>query len=466
MEQKVKMKPNWKDPNTTAENEKVPRYLKWAWSSRAISLGINTLFIMQLTFYCTDVLEMSAGLVGALLLASKVFDGITDIIAGYVIDRTHTRWGKGRPYEIFIILAWVFTVLLYSVPDVGIVGKSIYIFILYALINSICATFLNGSEAIYLSRTVRSEANRVSIMSFNGGIVMVGYLIVSIMLPQILKGIGTSRTGWTLMALSFAIPMSIIGILRFLFVKEVAATEVSTDTAVNKKVPLKTAIQCVLKNKYIFILSGMGFVAQLVGISTGVVNYYCKYIIGDIGVGSLINICSLATPLCMLFFPMLTRKIGTTKVLRYAIIMGIGGLLIRIFGGTNMITLIFGTLLFVVAQLPISLMNVILLIDCMDYGEWKTGIRVEGMLSSIFCFVGKLGGGVTSGLIGIIMGMANYDGNLAVQSASANIAIIALFNYIPLAVMIIWLVLTIVYKLGEEIPMIREELAVRRSNQS
>ena len=148
MSKKAKVKANWADPNTTAENEKLPGYLKWAWTSRGLSLAVNVMLIMQLTYYCTDMLGMGATLVRTLLLASKLFDGVTDLCVGYIIDRTNTKLGKARPYEICIVLVWILTILMFSTPEMGTVGKAAFVFIMYTLINSICATFLNGGDAV------------------------------------------------------------------------------------------------------------------------------------------------------------------------------------------------------------------------------------------------------------------------------------------------------------------------------
>ena len=109
---------------------------------------------MQLTYYCTDMLGMGATLVGTLLLASKIFDGVTDLFVGFIIDATHTKWGKARPYEIFIVFVWGLTVLLFSAPEMSTTGKAIFVFVLYTLINSVCATFLNGGDAVYLARRI------------------------------------------------------------------------------------------------------------------------------------------------------------------------------------------------------------------------------------------------------------------------------------------------------------------------
>lgn len=458
---KTKVKPNWADPATTAENEILPRYFKWAWTSRGVSLAINVILVGYLTYYCTDMLGMKAALVGTLLLASKVFDGVTDLIVGFIIDKTNTKFGKARPYEICIILVWLLTILMYSTPNLGTVGKSVFIFILYTLINSVCATFLNGGDAVYLAHSVRSEANRVSVMSFNGGIIMIFSMVLGMILPQMIAGIGSTKAGWTVIAASIGIPFAIIGILRFIFVKEVVQTESNKANRTVRTVPFKTALSCVVKNKYMWILSGMTFVVGMTSGVSAVNTYYFKYIMGNIGLASLISMSNLVTPIVMLIFPALSRKFGTVTLLKAGAALGVIGYGIRIIGGKNLVTLIAGSVIGTVAVLPIGLMTNIYMIDVMDYGEWKTGIRVEGMLGSIKSFSSKLSNGLASGMVGFIMGLTGYDGNLAVQSVSANVSIIALFNYVPLVLMIVLLLLAIIYKLDKELPTIKAELEAK-----
>lgn len=458
---KVKRVANWSDPATTEENEVLLGYLKWAWTSRAVSLAINVIMIMQLTYYCTDMLGLRATLVGTLLLASKLFDGVTDLFVGVIIDRTHTKLGKARPYEIFIVFVWLLTILLFSAPEMGVVGKSIFVFVLYTLINSICATFLNGGDPVYLARSIRSEKNRISIMSFNGAVIMVGMILVSISLPQLIATVGTTKVGWTLIAASFGIPCAIIGMLRFVFVKEVAAKE-SEKREKNQQISLKTGISCVAKNKYIWIFAAMTFVANFSSnIGTSVNTYYFKYIMGDIGLASIVSIGSMITPIYLMLFPLLSRKIGTVNILRIGTVIGIVGYALRIIGGTNMITLVIGVIMSSLAILPITMMANIYMIDCMDYGEWKTGVRIEGMLNAVSTFCNKLGGGVASGAVGLLMGLSGYDGSLEVQSAVANTSIIALFNYVPMVLTIILFILSIAYKIDKELPTIKLELAAK-----
>lgn len=395
---------------------------------------------MQLTYYCTDMLGMGATLVGTLLLASKIFDGVTDLFVGFIIDATHTKWGKARPYEIFIVFVWGLTVLLFSAPEMSTTGKAIFVFVLYTLINSVCATFLNGGDAVYLARSIRSEKNRVSVMSFNGGIIMLFSIVISMLLPQLIAGMGSTKEGWTTMALIFAIPCAVIGMFRFIFVKEVVDDNQPSDQQKEEvqKIPLKQSLKCVFSN---------------------------KYIMGNIGLATLVSIGSMLTPVIMLIFPVLSRKFGTVPILRAGAVLGVVGYGIRILGGTNLVTLTLGSVIGGVAILPVTMMISIYLIDTMDYGEWKTGTRVEGMLASVNSFASKLGSGIASGMVGLIMGLAGYDGSLATQSASALTSIQVLFNYVPMVLMVVLLILGIAYKLDKELPQIKADLAKKHEAQ-
>ena len=144
----------------------------WGWQSRAVSLGSMTVIYGYLMIYCTNTLMLSPELVGTLLLVSKLFDGVTDLFAGYLIDNTHTRFGKARPYEFAIIGVWLCTWLLFSCPaQWSYAVKAVWVFIIYSFVNSILATLLNTNQTTYI---VRAFPNMSQIMKVNsyGGIVV------------------------------------------------------------------------------------------------------------------------------------------------------------------------------------------------------------------------------------------------------------------------------------------------------
>lgn len=81
------------------------------WSSKNIALSVpNTLIVSYLSFYATDVLGMKATVIATVLLITKLFDGFTDLVSGFVIDNTHSKLGKGRPYEFCILFVGLFTI--------------------------------------------------------------------------------------------------------------------------------------------------------------------------------------------------------------------------------------------------------------------------------------------------------------------------------------------------------------------
>ena len=164
--------------------EKMPMWYSLAWSSRGISASIAAIMMMQITFYCTDILGLNAAAIGTLFLVSKIIDAFTDIGFGFILDKTHTRFGKARPYEWFIVLEWLFLVMLFNAPNIGRTGQYIWIFIMYVIVNAVCATALGGIDSVYLSRVFTSHKNQISVMSVNGFVVMFVSMAFNIIFPQ------------------------------------------------------------------------------------------------------------------------------------------------------------------------------------------------------------------------------------------------------------------------------------------
>jgi len=445
------------------KEQKQPLWRVLAWPARNISMTIGVLLISYVSFFCTDVLGMNIGIVGTILLASKVFDALTDLVAGYIVDRTHTRFGKARPYEAFIIVQWIFTILLFAVPNVSQTMQYIYIFIMYVMINAISLTALGAIDSVYLARAFTKDQDRTNVVSITGIIVMVVSIAFSTVFPQFMNSAaGTTKSGWVQMAIMLAIPLSLIGILRFLLVKEVVQDDLAAEDKPVKKndMSMGESIKLLSKNKYAIIIIALMFITNIIN-NMGTINtYYFKYIVGDIGLLSLIGLTSIITPVILIFFPVLSKKLGTTKVMRYSFILGLVGILIRTFGGTNMITILLGSALSTVAVIPITVMINIYLIDCMDYGEWVTGKRVEGQIASVNNFAGKLGSAIASGAVGILAAFG-YDGMLDVQSQMANNAIIGMFNIFPLILMVIIVILSYVYKMDDIRSQIKSDLEER-----
>lgn len=127
-------------------------YLIWAAPGTANSVMV--ILLGYITFFSTNVLGLSPALTGTLLFASKMFDGVTDVIAGFIIDRTNSRFGRARPYDFAGFMFVLFTVILFGIPKMGQGATAVYIFVLYTMIFSVWSTLLTCAGTVYLARAV------------------------------------------------------------------------------------------------------------------------------------------------------------------------------------------------------------------------------------------------------------------------------------------------------------------------
>lgn len=461
-----------KEGATTSVKTKTPFYKTMGWSTRNISQTISILLVGYVSYFCTDVLGMNIGVVGTLLIASKVVDAVTDVCAGYIIDRTHTRFGKARPYEVFIILQWLTTILLFTVPNVGRTAQYVYVIIIYTLCNAICITALGAADSVYMARAFTNSESRNTTASIAGIVIMVASIVFNVIFPQFLNSeAGFTQAGWIRISIMIGVPLAIIGTLRFFLVKEVATEEpadsveeVAASQSKQEKIGIKDSIMMLAKNKYALIIIVLMFITFFTNNMGNINTLYFKYIVGDIGLLSLVSLTSFATPVVLIFFPLLCNKLGTTKIMRICFALGVIGIAIRTVGGTNTATLMIGSLAATVSVIPISVMINVYLIDCMDYGEWVNGKRVEGLIASTANFASKLGGAVASGAIALLA-FAGYDGLMEVQPDSAITAIGGMFNILPLVLYIIMFVLSMVYKMDSLRPQMMADLAKKHEQQ-
>ncbi len=430
-----------------------------AWNGRAVSIAANITILTYLTFFCTNMLGIPAAMTGTLLLASKVFDGVTDLIAGFIIEKTHTRFGKARPYEFCILGVWLCTLLLFACPEIGIAGKCAWVFVTYTFVNSIFATFLSASDAVYMARAFKYDDDRVKLASSAGIFVMLFCTVVSIIFPVLMGTLGTTRGGWVPMIAIFAIPLMLLGMTRFLFVKE--TVHVDQEGAPNLK--LSDFLEGLRSNKYIYILFFVGLLTFIVSnMGQAVGTYYFQYIVGDVTKMSMIDMLGLTTPIALVFCPFILKKMSVSRLIMCGGILGVAGCLIKGMAGANMTLLIVGNLLATLSVLPLSYFAPLIVIDIMDYHECKTNKRVEAVFGAIYGLSSKLGGGLASGLVGLIMGMTGFDGLAATQTEGALGAIVSLYGIVPAILMGITAVLMLFFDLEKKLPAMKAEYQAKK----
>ena len=446
---------------------KNPKSLKigslFAWQRRAVSHGICMMILGYLSIYCTDTLKMDPYLVGMLLVLSKLLDGVTDVFAGYLVDRTNTKIGRGRPYEFCIVGLWFCTWLMYSCsPSWNLAVKCIWVLSSYALVNSIFFTFLNANQTVYMVRAFKYEEQYVALNSYGNIISMVCVAFFNVISPTLVARYAVNASGWSRMIAMIAIPMVIIGLMRFIFVKETNPVDIQSPDGEKTKVRLKDVKTVLTRNPYIYIVALILFIQNFVS-NMGVNVYYFTYVAKDLNLMGLVNAAMLlAIPLAA-FFPRIIKRFSTGKLILAGCLITAAGYLLNFFAEGNPILLGIAGILYGGGITPISILFPLMIIDCADFNEWKGMQRMEGTLGCVTGLATKIGSALGAGLLGILLSCAGYIGDMAQIPESAIWMIRLLFSIIP---MLLWLAVGssfLFYKLDGMLPKIRRELEERRA---
>ena len=433
------------------------------WQSRGISSAIGMLIFGFLMIYATDTLKIAPAVVSLILVLSKVVDGFTDLVAGFIVDKTKTRWGKGRPYEIFIVGLWLCTWLMFTCP-VGFSTplKCVWIFLMYTLANSICYTFLNANAAPYTVRVFKST-QIVKVTSYGSIIPMLAAVIFNIVFPTMMGSIATSPAGWSRLVGMWAVPMAAIGLLRMIFVPE----KYDVDVAENKqeKLQIRHILTLVKTNKFILIVAAMTFVFNFV-CNMGVGVYYFTYIVKNVGMMGITSLAAIVSLPMAFFFPKLISKFSTVKLMMAGFLISAAGYLINFFAGASIALLAVGGLLTGVGTVPASMLSVLLILDCADYNEWTGHHRMEGTMSSLNGFASKVGAAIGAGILGVLLSIVGFTGDVNTTSQGAIMLIRVLYSLVPMALYLLTALSLKNYKLDALMPQIKAENEANRTSLS
>lgn len=439
--------------NATERSDRIGVLKFWTWSARDLSLSANFIVLGNLSLYCTNALGLDPLLVGTLLMVSKVIDAVTDVFAGYLVDRTNTKWGKGRPYEFAILGVWLCTWLLYSTPAGASQGVKIaYVFFMYMLVNSVFTTLLNASANPYMIRAFGTNEQRVKLASFGGIIIMISSILVNMILPIGISRMATSASGWSVMTAMFALPLGIIGILRFFFVKE---TE-KVDT-ISERVQFKDVLTILKENKYVYMIMAIQLIYSLVT-GSGIMTIYFMYVVKNLEIMGFVSAISVIVLPLMAFFPLILKKIPNGKMVQIGCVFyAVGGLIVFLSGG-NIPVLIVATIITGIGTLPVTYLTNLMALDCGSYNAYKGHQRMDGTIGAIKGFANKLGAALGSGLMGMVLKLAGYDGAAATQSSSAVFGISAMYGLIPAILFAVLAVMMVFYKLDKMMPEINRAI--------
>ena len=332
-----------------------------------------------LTIYCTDVAGIAAGVVGTLMLIARLFDGVSDLFMGIIIDKTNTRWGKARPWVLWSAPPLVISlIMIFTVPDLGANGKAIYLLLVYIFLAAVCFTASNLSYNTMLSLVTTEQHDRNVMNTIRFEFTMIAQLVINVITIPLVHFLGNGQRGWTCMSIVYAIVALGMFITTFAGTKERYKPIKKETTAKKKTHPLKT-IKTLCRNKY-FILITLAFavIYTSLGLTGGSRIYYAKYVLGDEMLNSTMTMFNyIPTILTIMLIPVFTKRFGKIKALFVGFLFYAAGLVLEIAGPVNLPMIYTGLVLQGIGHAALYSCLFAIVGDVVDYSEWKDGIREE-----------------------------------------------------------------------------------------
>lgn len=373
------------------------------------------LTVFYLMFFYTDVFGLSPANAGLVFFLSKIWDSITDPIMGYIADNTSSRWGKFRPYILFgSIPALIAIVLCFTSPDLSETGK-----FYWALFSYITFTTLYTVIAIPIGSLIPALTNdineRTSLASFRFLGASCGSITVAVLTLPLVGLFSSQKIGFPITISIFAFLAFILFLLCFYFTQE------NFSKVYEKRISIKDTVLMVISNSplYFIVVALLGtWVAN--NIKQVTVVYFIKY---NLQLEAYFSVLLLAVILQIMLGAYLASVIRNMFEKKTIYIIGtalyvVTDLIVYYITGYDNFWL-FGFIIFF-GFVGFGMAGVVawsMLADTIEFGEWKSGFRAEGVLNSSYVFLFKLSVGFSAWLAGYILEKTNYIPNEAVQSA-------------------------------------------------
>lgn len=429
----------------------------------------NSIIAAFLTMFYTDNIGLAAAAVGTMFFISKLFDGISDILAGILIDKTRTKWGKARPWLLWLAVPTGLSIaLIFFIPQGGSkTTQMIYAFVTYNLFTSIMFTITGIARSSLLALMTQDFRERGSMASFGMFFGLAGTILgCSFTFPLIFK-LGGDIRAWRILFGIYGVIVA-VGLLAGFFMSKEYVTSVEAATGEETKISFSEGIKLFFTNKYLLLALVatvlVNFVTQINSCSQ---TYFYKYTMGDEMLTTTLNLVSILPILIgivVLVGPCMA-KFGKKKCMYIGIWGQLIGSVIRGIAGMSQSVplLIVGTIISgsVTGLLAVPVST--LFADGIDYGEYKTNRRIEGMGSAITSFSQKISSGLAQASVGWILGITGYISGQAVQSGATNMGIITMYSWMPAVfLLIIFFILRFCYKYENIADDVLKELESRK----
>ena len=421
-------------------------------------------FIM---IYLTNIVGLNAGIVGTLIAVSKLFDGVTDIFFGAMIDKTKSRLGKARPWMLYAYIGCAVTLIAnFAIPtNMGKFAQYAWFFIAYTLLNAVFFTANNIAYAALVALVTKNSKKRVEMGSWRFIFAFSTVLIIQSVTVKFVQILGGGAYAWKVVAIVFAIVGVIVNTISVFSVKELPEEELNGDGVVDdeiEKYGLVEAAKLLFSNKYYIMISVTYIVQQTYSAMLNMGIYYMTYVLLNEDLYAVFSwAINIPLIIALIITPTLVAKwkgLYKLNIVGYAIAT-VGRALVVVAAYMHSVPLmILFTAVSSFGQGPWQGDMGAVVANCSEYTYLTKGKRIDGTMYSCTSFGTKLGGGIGTALTGWLLAASGFNGEVVTQSASCLNMLHFMYLWFPV---ILALIITfIMTKMNVE--KANEELKSRR----
>ena len=395
------------------------------------SSGANFVWQMvsfYLVFFYTDVFGIPAATVGTILLAARIFDALNDPVMGHIADQTRTRWGRFRPYLLFGPIPFVVIfVLTFSTPAFSITGKVVYAAVTYLCLG-MAYTAMTVPHSALMASVTQDTDERSSLASLTMIAIYSTILVVAAGTMPLVNSFSSQQTGFTVTASIYGVMAVGLYMICFKSTRELQACNL-------KRHRFRDGLRLVAQNKPLLVLLIAVCITQAANdIRTTAAIFFLKYNIGNEPFYPLFMAIMILSMIAgASFAPALGRRLGSKRNL-YVI-----GTLVVIPANTVVLFTPYHDLTRIVVSLAVSSVGIgityvmirSMFADMVEYGEWKTGMRGEGIILSTYGVANKLGYAIGGSLAAFLLAGTGYVPNVA-QSQQVQTLILYMVALFPI----------------------------------
>ena len=387
---------NSKNPTFAGDKEFEKIHLKEKFSYGLGDVACNVVYALTtslLIYFYTNVVGISAAMIGTIMLVSRFFDGFSDVLIGHLVDRTHSKHGKSRAWILWMMIPYgIAAILLFTVPPATPIVKGIYVFITYNFCTTVVYTALNLPYATLATLMTRDTDQRAVVNLFRTGMSAVGNMIITAITFPLVTMLGDTQQAW--------IELSIV---------------------------------------------------------------YAQYILGNRDLlGALASFESIPQVITVLVLSPFIAKFGKRNVALIGAVVAVIGTVSLFLNPSALNLALFACVMRGIGKGCFRGVKYSMLADVIEYGAWKSGIRVQGLMVSATTAGQKFGSGMTSAIFGALMSLVGFAGTATINAAQSQM----LIGIYIIGNIIAWGgigILLIFYKLDKIYPRIITEMKQREA---